>query len=554
MRKIQYIAAVTIIAFPLGIQAQKQAKDSTVNRTVVVEQEYNPDIMDAAKVNVLPKVEPPTVSKKEVEYDATLMTAGNIPASIMQAYTGKETQRKASPGYARLGYGNYGNLDARANYLFTLSDKDRLNLTFHMNGMDGKLDMPEPEKDWNSYYYRTHAGMDYLHAFKKVNLNVAGNFDLSNFNFLPGSVSNKQKFTSGDVHFGVKSTSDDLPLQFRAETNLMFYERQHDITWTNSKEGIVRTQASVTGNISDEQFIGLALRMDNVFYNGAQSERGEQLENYTALNLNPYYLYENDDLKVRLGAHVDLAFGFGKQFRFSPDVMVQYTFSDSYTLYAQAKGGKLQNDFRRMETISPYGQSLSQLDATYEQLNAAIGFKASPASGLWFNLFGGYQNLKNDLLQAQSPEPGIMDDYTHALLLGTANTQNAYAGAEVSYSYKDIASFTASGIYRDWKISGEDTGLELLSFKPAFEANFRIDLRPVPSALINLGYQNISREKVEGTKIDPVSNLYLGGSYELFKGISIYARVNNLLNKDYQYYWGYPTEGLNFLGGVSFRF
>ena len=38
-----------------------------MTRTVVVEQEYNPDIMDASKVNVLPKVEEPTVSKKEVE-------------------------------------------------------------------------------------------------------------------------------------------------------------------------------------------------------------------------------------------------------------------------------------------------------------------------------------------------------------------------------------------------------------------------------------------------------------------------------------------------------
>lgn len=553
MKKIQYIlGALTLISFPLGAQAQKLAKDSTVNRTVVVEQEYNPDIMDASKVNVLPKVEPPTVSKKEVEYDATLMPSGNIPATVMQAYTGKETQSKASPGYARLGYGSYGNLDARANYLFTLPNSDRLNLTFHTNGMDGKLNMPDDEKDWNSYYYHTHAGIDYVHAFKKVNLNIAGNFDLSNFNFLPNSINKKQKFTSGDVHFGVKSTSDDLPLQFRAETNIMFYERQHELSFSDTQEGMVRTKAEATGSISEEQFIGVALAMDNVFY------KNNQFEDYTALNLNPYYLYENDDWKIRLGAHVDLAFGFGKQFRVSPDVTVAYTFSDSYTLYAQAKGGKIQNDFRRMETISPYGQTTGQLDATYEQLNATLGFKASPVAGLWFNIYGGYQDLKNDLLQSaltfgiedlQRPS----DFYGYALQLDTRNTDNIYAGAEVSYAYKDIVSFTASGIYRDWKISDKEADW-MLAFKPAFEANFRIDLCPIPSVLINLGYQNISREKVQGQKADPVSNLYLGGSYELFKGISIYARANNLLNKDYQYYWGYPTEGLNFLGGVSFQF
>ncbi len=144
MKKVQYIfGALALITIPNWVQAQTQAKDTTLSRTVVVEQEYNPDIIDASKVNVLPKVMPPTVSKKTVEYDATLAPAGNIPATTMEAYTGAESQDKAKRGYARLGYGNYGNLDARANYLFILPNSDKLNLNFHMNGMDGKLDLPD---------------------------------------------------------------------------------------------------------------------------------------------------------------------------------------------------------------------------------------------------------------------------------------------------------------------------------------------------------------------------------------------------------------------------
>ena len=57
------------ISMPSVLQAQTtQPKDTTMNRTVVVEQEYNPDIMDASKVNVLPKVEEPTVSKNCLLY------------------------------------------------------------------------------------------------------------------------------------------------------------------------------------------------------------------------------------------------------------------------------------------------------------------------------------------------------------------------------------------------------------------------------------------------------------------------------------------------------
>lgn len=551
MKKIQCIfGTLALIAFPTWAQAQTQAKDTTLSRTVVVEQEYNPDIMDASKVNVLPKVAPPTVSKKTVEYDATLVPAGNIPASTMQAYTGVESQDKAQRGYARLGYGNYGNLDARANYLFILPNSDKLNLNFHMNGMDGKLDMPDSKEKWDARYYRTRAGMDYVHSFRKVDLNVAGNFGLSNFNYMSYTSNNKQKFLSGDVHFGVKSTGEELPLQFHAETNLMFYERQHDFQYENAQEAMVRTRAGAMGAISGEQYVGVELAMDNVFY------KNNEFDDYTSVELNPYYLYQNDDWKIRLGAHVDFAFGFGKKFRVAPDVTAQYIFSDSYILYAQATGGRRTNDFRRLEMISPYSQIASQLDATYEQLNAALGFRTSPVTGLWFNLYGGYQDLKNNLATI-GVTPTADGSYSSSYLLPLqANMHNIYAGAEISYSYKDIISFSASGVYRDWKTAkAEDyNGDVLLAYMPSFEAKFNVDIRPIPSVLVNLGYQHATREKVGDQRVDPVGNLYLGGSYEVFKDISIYVRANNLLNKDYQYYWGYPTEGVNFMGGVSFRF
>ena len=89
MKRTLYIAGGFTLAFlmPFNLQAQNtQPKDTTMNRTVVVEQEYNPDILDASKVNVLPKVEEPTVSKKEVEYATTFFPATSIPADLMRPY------------------------------------------------------------------------------------------------------------------------------------------------------------------------------------------------------------------------------------------------------------------------------------------------------------------------------------------------------------------------------------------------------------------------------------------------------------------------------------
>lgn len=545
MKRIPHIilAGIALGLLPASALAQTQPQDSTLNRTVVVEQEYNPDIMDAAKINVVPQVEPPVVTQTAVEYDSRLVPAQHIPASPMQAFRGKESFQKALPGYVRVGYGSYGNLDVRANYLFNLTNRDRLNLTFTMDGMNGNLDLPADAGKWDSRYYRTHAGVDYRHAFSKTDMNVAGHFDLSNFNFLPGSVDSKQKFTAGDVHLGFQSTDNGLPLQFRAETNLLLYTRQHELNWLNAREVIVRTKADVTGALSDQQSVGVALGMDNAFYTHTP------FENYTSLELNPYYRLKSDAWNVRLGVHVDLAFGFGKQFRVSPDVAVDYNFSEGFVLYAQAKGGRLQNDFRRLESISPYGQLTRQPDATYEQLNAALGLKGGFLPGIRFNLYGGYQNLKNDLYAT-----GLQINGGQMLALSAWNTDNLYAGAEFSYDYKDLLILSAYGIYRKWTASDNGENMGVLAYKPVAEGNVQLEVHPFQPLRVQVGFLNISRDTYAGTKVDPVSNLYLGGSYEIFKGISAYVRANNLLNKNYQYYWGYPAEGISFVGGVSFRF
>lgn len=560
MKRSLYIAGGFTLAFliPLSLQAQTQPKDTTMNRTVVVEQEYNPDIIDASKVNVLPKVEEPTVSKKEVEYATTFFPATSLPFDLMRPYTGKEIQPGSNPGYVRAGYGNYGNLDVLANYLFQMSDRDKLNLRFQMDGMDGKLTMPGQEEKWKAYYYRTRANIDYIHQFNKVDFNIAANFGLSNFNFAPQEPG-KQKFTSGDFHLGLKSTDENYPLQFKAETNIMMYNRQNNNTYlfnTKLGETQIHTKGLVSGAISDEQSIHIGLDMRNIIYNEELTEGLVPIyENRTALGLNPYYELSNDSWRLHVGANVDFSFGSGKAIRVSPDVTAQYVFSDSYVLYAQATGGKMVNDFRRLETISPYALPTNQIKDTYEQFNASAGFKASPYPGLWFNLYGGYQDLKDDFYQIISPyyyQDQTDNSEQHQYLnLGFTNAHNFYAGMKITYEYKDIIALSAAGTYRNWDTK-EDFALLL---KPAAEINFNMEIHPIKELNVNIGYDYIGREKVEGfDKLSAVSNLYAGASYNVFKGVSVYARINNILNKKYQYYLGYPTEGLNFLGGLSFSF
>lgn len=555
MKLYRYILSGLALIVGSGFtSAQKHSKDTTMTRTVVVEQEYNPEILDANKVNVLPKVEELKASKKDVEYATRLSPASSIPQSLMKPYTGLEIQPSGKPGYVRVGYGNYGNLDLFANYLFDISKTDRLNVNLKMDGMDGTLDMPTQDARWESFYYRTRANMDYTHQFNKLDLNVSGTFGLSNFNYFPYNTP-KQKFTSGDIHVGVKSTDENLPAQFYAETNLMMYGRQNNgIFLSKANETQIRTLGGIKGVMNDEQSITIAFDMRNIFYN-KDFKYNDQLiyENRTALALTPFYEFNNDSWRLHLGAHVDFSFGGGKTLRMSPDIQAQYLFSESYVIYAKATGGKQVNDFRRLEMFSPYSLPNMPIDDSYEQCNLAAGFKASPATGLWFNVFAGYQNFKDDLYEIYQTMGTNSSDGTpnKFLSLKNTNTHNLYTGLKVNYEYKDIVNLSASATYRKWGAK-EDYALLL---KPAGEFSLDASVQAIPSLYIQGGYDWIGRTKVANyNRINSVSNLYLGASYTVFKGISVYARINNLLNKKYQYYLNYPTEGMNFLGGMSFQF
>ena len=85
-----------------------------------------------------------------------------------------------------------------------------------------------------------------------------------------------------------------------------------------------------------------------------------------------------------------------------------------------------------LSRISPYWGTEQQLDATYVPFDATLGFKASPVSGLWFNIFGGYQIRKHELFCTLVPAGQFV--YTGFV---QDKGKIGYGGAEVKYGYKD---------------------------------------------------------------------------------------------------------------------
>ena len=200
-RKVIIICAGICAAATLA--AQEQAKDSTLNRTVVVENQYNPEVMDAFKVNILPKVEEPAVAKQEINYAAGIHPFAAWEVNPMKPFNPEMRQENAHRGYARISYGNRNNTDVKGSYLWDITKRDRLGVMASLYGMYGDIPNLSGTQDWKSRFYRTDAALDYTHDFRKVSLKIGGDFASQVFNYMPASTDLNQDAptTTGRQHY-----------------------------------------------------------------------------------------------------------------------------------------------------------------------------------------------------------------------------------------------------------------------------------------------------------------------------------------------------------------
>ena len=544
MKRIAMIAGLGMMTLTA---AYAQQNNTELERTVVVENQYNPTVMDASKINVLPKVEEPSVPKSNIDYVTSLrpVTAWNY--QTMSLMPREQVEDMIYRGWLRAGYGTYGNVDVKAGYEGYVSPKDRLGVAASLDGWNGKL-AGLNEEDWTSRLYDTRLGVDYRHSFRKMDLALGGYYRSQVFNylypFLADAPAGNQHQTMANAHVGLASTDSNMPVSFTGEIGMNYFKQKYPAGVEAGSESDFYVKGDVLAPFMG-QYFGLAFDLNACSY-----AMGE-MKNSTSLEMNPYYRFEYGDWRIRVGAHLDWWSGAESRMNFSPDLNAELTFLDSYVLYAKAGGGRENKSLMELTDVTPYWMlAQSYLIPTYVSLDAQLGLKASPANGWWFNLAGGYQVRKDDLFFGMANEKGLMAAFAQA------DSKVAFGSAELKYDYKDLFDCALKATYYHWDLSqpkaqDEQTKQVSLVLKPELEVNAEVGMKPMAGLRVNVGYEYVKR--CEGLYA-PVSNLYVGADYVLLKNLSVFGQVHNLMNKEYVRADAYPAQKMNAMVGLSLRF
>lgn len=531
------------------------AQKDTLNAVVKVENDYNPIIVKANKLNFTPQVE-------AIATGTPLNLIFSRKATPFERFISDRDLTNLLPkqeatynGYARLGYGNRNNTDLKAAYRLDLGANDKLNMFASLTGYKCDIDALEGN-EWASRLFDTWLAADYTHRFDKLTLGVQGSFNKNVFNYQPAfalpNATDKQNSGSYNLSANVVSNLAG-PLSYDANIGYSLNTRKYsDGKKEAANENQFTAGGSLTFEIDNEQLrnLGVKADVDAFTYSSYMKPQYNEYEDYVSVRLNPFMNFRFDDWKLRIGIHADLLTANGKKAAFAPDVKFEGPIAENMTFYATANGGNSLNTFATLGELSPYWcyrRGSAQFTPTYNVFDVETGIRMT-FEPLAIYLYTGYDYQKYNLLPTiayNNPTGFIYTDFAQT------DTRTYFLGGKLSYDYGGWITASADARYNKWKCDGEE---QLLLFAPMLEANLKARARICEELYADLGYNYARFTKADGERIKDVHNLNMTVNYRFHKQFNAYIQGDNLLNRKYFSYAGYIARGANVLLGLEYNF
>jgi hypothetical protein len=591
---------ISIVALTLLCQAtttlQAQQRDSLVNRNVTVEREYSPAIKPAGKINVVPGEVEPTIHKVVPTY----ITQMNAPMkvergmNILSPAEPDTEQQSTPPGYLRLGIGNPINTLVEAGYpvvkredlLFDISLRHLGTFNWQAHSKTTlKTAFDKAFKPFN-LYASLGAGHDYFRYYGNhfdANATVIDDLDavgntyqdtpyeeilsapvvtrapyvetLSNviLNRLPAANS----FFRLDLRAGIYTPDPLSNVGYNAALNYQLFSPRYGIV-----EHALHTQGGFNIRRPNGNRVGADLQLDNVFYNPS----GEPMtfwQAYSVLTVNPHYTLEGDNWSIRLGLKSSFSFIHGKPVNPSLDLHGEWHIApETFSLYGGITGDYVINTMNAMFEQNRFLYGDLRIKDTYIPFDAYLGAKVKPARDLLVDAYINFKAIDDQYFFVgkgfETSDNGVDDRYRSIYVnrfdATYSNASLLKAGGRVGYNYQNKIDLQLKAACHLWNVEEQ----QYAWLKPAWEINLAGQYKATEDLVFSLNtffegkrYARLGAGIVE---LKPVADINLGVGYSYFDSITFFAKVNNLLNSNYQIFNGYPQQGLNILIGASFTF
>ena len=579
MKRLIFPACLLTAALTLGAQTRSTA-DTTVTRTVTVERDFQPVIQNATKQNQSPAILQEEIVLNPVVY-STYSEALPVGFNVHALPAAETTFSSQSPLQGMVD-GALGHRNTHFAFGYRIAEKKRMSLDLFArhDAMWGRQTLSNSTLGLQvtrhfsacELYFGVDGNNGYFSRYGRY---FDGDHGLTVPSASKMNAADWQNSWLINTRIGLRSRGNTT-VRYDLNTGYSAYILPNAIT-----EHQVRTRLDAVWVPSDEHNAGLNAYVQNNFYKASDSLRlsHSQLGNRHAFRLEPYYQYFGNKFRIHAGINFDFNLGSGHlmsggdniSFAPSPNLSFDwFLMKDIVDLYAKATGTfgtSTLLEFMQTNRYMDYSTCFTNNHVDdYTPIDAQIGFKIRPMATLLFDIYAGYAYQINQLLLIAPSVNFAQHNPQSSIGFYYSDWQRWKVGATMQYHYRDIINIHLSGNYYHWtcqRIEANDMQKDIYD-RPSWDAALRIDAHidskwTIYSDNTFVGSRcAFTTEKDNATNavvtLRPVISLNLGASYAVNRWLTTYLQLNNYLNRHNDLYYGYQSQGINFLIGAKYNF
>ena len=609
MKRINiYLSSTLCILFSVSAFAQS---DSALNRSVTVERDFQPVIQAAGKVATKPEVMETTIEPAPIEFSDYIaeVTPGTSFNPLLSQPTRFEKGERYH-GYVRAALGHPNTL-LDFDYRIDDGKKSILDVYAHHRGQWDAATLSKTTLGMNymhpfsacTLYFGVNGGNIYYHKYghfydySLVDPSMWLRNDIAYPKPRTIGALDKTSLWTAEAFIGVRSNPKQ-DFQYRFQTGYMLFSKPESIA-----EHQIRTHADFDWH-SDAHHVGANVYVQNnlLQLTGLAKVIPDSMYSHCHdIRLEPYYAYDGQRVQLHLGVNLDMNIGAGHNslsgvehlsFAPSPHIHLEAQIAKQWlTIYADVLGnhgsGSLQDYMEENRYCLIHHGVIDHHFTSYTPVDAELGFHIKPYRDLLIEIHGGYAYMINQTNLIANTDSAMYAPLNMKLFQAGdfdyfyADYQRGKVGGQLNYHYRDLVRVNLHGDYFFWR---SDT---TVYDRPNWELALRIDGRIdkhwslysdnyFAGARRALAYNGITDTYSEHT-LRPTIELNLGVQYDMWVGkaktnggqstgdnlilrpepkpnLTLFFQLNNWLHRKNEIYYGYRSQGINCLAGVTFRF
>lgn len=573
MRKqFQYIITLFISLNGYLSWSQERDKDTIDTNVIDVVKPYTPSVSDAFKVKEEPNLDDDVnTAKKEIQYNIFSFPVASTftPAKGKAAVIDKEKPPKLFDNYASLGFGNYTTVLGEVYLNHALSRTESVGGYVSHHSAQGGIDDVLLDDNFSN----TKLSANYTSNLRDMSWNVelGGLHQKYNWYGISQPLFNQQTADSLAVahtfygaNVGGDVTFEDTYIESVSALFRYFGDNN------GSSENRFNLKGTFSIPITDFE-IKTTLYLD---YLGGSFERNYFTDTeikYGNFNIGlaPVYRLTQDDLTLDLGVSFfylnDTEFGDNK-FYIYPNIAASYRLVDEILIaYGGIKGGLNQNTYYSFAQENPFVSPTLLITPTDQQYNAYAGLKGKISNSMSYDIHGSYLADRDRALFINNDITITQEDYTYGNSFGIVydDVSTFSIGGELNV---DVNRNFTLGLKSDYYVYNVDEQAEAWNL-PDFEASLFMDYQInkqwfAGASLFFVGerkdqfYLNsmIFPATPQVVTLDSFFDVNVNVGYHINDRFSVYARGNNLAGNNYNRWQNYPVQGIQFLGGATYKF